>query len=86
MACVDGGVESRGWRAFVLVRVGGEEVKVGPWVCVFVVAGGGERGVVYFDRNVEKFEIRDRDSAGEFKDRMEGLDQGGVCMCVDVCA
>lgn len=42
---------------------------------MFVVDRGSESGVVYTDRNVEKFDGRVRDNAGEFKGWVEGLDR-----------
>lgn len=43
---------------------------------MFVVDEGSESGAVDADSNVEKFNRRVRDSAREFKSRLEELDKG----------
>lgn len=43
---------------------------------MFAVNGDGESGVVYVEKNVEKFQRRVINSTEEFEDRVKGLSKG----------
>lgn len=44
----------------------GENGSRGVWVGVFVVDGGSESGMIYVDRNIEKFNGNAKDSKWKF--------------------